>query len=522
MPNLEVDRDNILSQELLKEENFSFTIKEEYLIPDTHPDVQEILLVEANPIVIQTEISNSKGIIDGKIEYNVIYLQREEGSILNSVKYTEKYNNSFNIDFFEHKMECATDCKIEHINAVVINERKIQIETTISANVCIYRNVDFSIVKGMDSSGYVQVLREEQKINRLIEERRIDLNSKSIIRVGMDKPQIEKVISTSARLTKREVKVMEDKIEISCYCNIKILYSSNESKELFKLEDEVYVSKEEELAGVNVDMISYYKLNIDNIDLIIEEDDLGEARIVNTDISIISNVSIFSNDIIELVKDAYSTKFPIELEKEEQKISLIHSIKTLEFTIKDNIHLREGDLRPEEIEVISGNILVDKKTIVDNKINIEGKMQVNVLYKTSEAEKGFSSISEMIPISTILEIPELKDNVKYIVDCYLEQIEGNIEASMISIKASLVVCSKGSYNIERNIITNVIQGEGELDKPKSSIIIYVLDEDETLWNIAKKFNTTIDELIKLNSIQDSDNISKGEKILIPGRALFTN
>lgn len=522
MPSLEVERENILSQELLKEESYSFTIKEEYLIPDTHPDVMEVLLVEANPTVLQTEITNNKGIIDGKIEYNVIYLPREEEAILNSVKYTEKYNDSFNIDIMEHSIECATECRIEHINAVVINERKIQIETKIIANVYIFRNIDFSIVKEMNSSGYVQVLKEEEKINRLIEDKVIDMNSKSIIRVGMDKPQIEKIISSSARLSKKEVKVMDDKIEISCYCKIKILYSSNESKELIKLEDEVYVSNEKEINGVTVDMLSYSKFDIDSLQLIIEEDDLGEARIVNSDISIKCNINIFSNDRIEMIKDAYSTKFPIELEKEEQKISLIHSIKNLEFTIKDNIHLREGDFRPEEIEIITGNVLIDKKDIVDNKINIDGNMLVNVLYKTSESEKGFASIAETIPISTTLEIPELRDSVKYIINCDMEQIEGNIEASTIAIKVSLAVCAKGSYSINKNIITNVIQGEGELEKPKSSIIIYVLDEDETLWNIAKKFNTTIDELIKLNTITDSEDISKGEKILIPGRALFTN
>ena len=38
--------------------------------------------------------------------------------------------------------------------------------------------------------------------------------------------------------------------------------------------------------------------------------------------------------------------------------------------------------------------------------------------------------------------------------------------------------------------------------------------------LAKKYKTTISDIVKLNDIQDPDYIVAGEKLIIPGRAIF--
>ena len=46
------------------------------------------------------------------------------------------------------------------------------------------------------------------------------------------------------------------------------------------------------------------------------------------------------------------------------------------------------------------------------------------------------------------------------------------------------------------------------------------DKGDTLWNLAKKYNTTIEELVKINDIENPDVIIVGQKLIIPGRAVF--
>ena len=55
---------------------------------------------------------------------------------------------------------------------------------------------------------------------------------------------------------------------------------------------------------------------------------------------------------------------------------------------------------------------------------------------------------------------------------------------------------------------------------QASVIIYSVDKGYTLWKLAKKYNTTIEELVKINDIENPEIIIIGQKLIIPGRAIF--
>ena len=43
---------------------------------------------------------------------------------------------------------------------------------------------------------------------------------------------------------------------------------------------------------------------------------------------------------------------------------------------------------------------------------------------------------------------------------------------------------------------------------------YVVQPGDTLWCLAKKFNTTVDDIVELNDIENPDLIYPGQKLLI--------
>ena len=48
-----------------------------------------------------------------------------------------------------------------------------------------------------------------------------------------------------------------------------------------------------------------------------------------------------------------------------------------------------------------------------------------------------------------------------------------------------------------------------------SIIVYYARVGDTLWKIAKKFGSTVDEIVKVNGIENPDVIMPGEQLFIP-------
>ena len=89
-------------------------------------------------------------------------------------------------------------------------------------------------MKDIESTGGVQILRDSAHINRIVADKDVELISKSMIRVGMDKPQINKILNYSAMVHKKEVKMGEDKVYLACYCKLNILYIGGEENQVFR------------------------------------------------------------------------------------------------------------------------------------------------------------------------------------------------------------------------------------------------------------------------------------------------
>ncbi|AOR22577.1 DUF3794 and LysM peptidoglycan-binding domain-containing protein [Clostridium taeniosporum] len=520
MSQIDAIKESIGFEQLIKESNTDCVLKEEYLIPDTHPDVEKILTVEARPVIISKEFVGDKIVVEGKVEYTVLYLAREEGMVVNSVNYMEKFSSNIDLNQEEHRIVCEIECKVEHIEAAIMNERKISIQGAFELYWEMYKSSEVEFVKDIEGTDDIEVLKKTEKINRISANEEIELVGKSNIRVGMDKPQISKILNCSLWLHKKEIKILEDKIYLSCYCKLNILYKGDESKEIICIEDDVYLSKEEEVKGVNPDMMYSVSYNIQNNDLMLEEDDLGEVRIINNEFIVKANVKVFSRENVDVIKDAYCPNFPIELKKEEYELGAIQGTGNTEIVIKDNIPLNENNLIPEEIISCTGTLLISDKQVENDKIIIEGVLKVDVLYKTNDSDKYLANVKSDIPFNTIMDMQGAENGMKAIIKCNIENLEATIEANTIAIKCSAILCAKVCYEVKKQFICDVAEQEGEMPEKKSSVTIYVVGEEDTLWDLAKKYNTTVNDLIKINNIEDQDDIECGRKLIIPGRAIF--
>jgi len=520
MADIDVRKENVQFEQLLRENNSSTILKEEYLIPDTHPDVQKVLTVEARPMIINKELIGDKIVLEGKIEYTVIYLAKEDGLVVDSVNYNQNFTNNIDLNQGEYKVICEAQCNVEHIEATIMNERKISIQGIITIDWELYKSNEFEFVKDIEGNDGVEVLKKTETINKISANEDVELMGKCMIRVGMDKPQINKILKCSLRLHKKEVKIAEDKIYLGCYCKLNILYKGEDSKDIIPLEDDIYLSKEEEVKGITSDMIPTICYEVANNDLMLEEDDLGEVRIINDEFVVKANVKIFSKENIDMIKDAYSNKCLIGLKKAEHEVGILHGANNSESIVKHNIQLKENDLKPEHIISANAAIILTDKQVMKDRVVVEGIIKADILYKTTDDEKYLSSVKAEIPFSAAIDIFGATENMKSIVKGNLESIDAAIEGNSIAIKATIILSGKILYEMNKEFISDIVEEEGDMPEKKASITIYVVGTGDTFWDLAKKYNTTVADLIKINKIEDTEHIEPGQKLIIPGRAIF--
>lgn len=516
---IELIRENIECEQLLGENTCDTIIKAEYLIPDTHPDVIKILTVDSKPFIVNKEVMKDKVYLEGQIEYNIIYLAKEEERMaVYNVTYVGKFSNYVEVPGAEHMMDCEYDCYIEHIECNIMNERKIAIEGVIKLKAEVYRNYTFEIIKDITNSEDIQMLKNPMQVDKIVGTINADMVAKCSMKVPNDKPEIGQILKCDVNIHKKDIKVMENKIAIEAAALVNILYKGKDTREIISLQEEVGISKEVDYEGITSDMETYTDFKVDAMEVNIKQDELGENRVIDIEALVKAATRAMYKEEMDIIQDAYSPSVFMEMKKENYKLNVTHGQAKGEIVVKGDIETDKNMPKISEIVMSSGRVCITDKRIVEDKVVVEGVLNVDVMYKTRDENNYICSSSEEIPFTCPVEIEGCKIQMQSIAKAFLESVEASIEAGNIAIKAVVQVYARVNYIMPKEFLVDISLVEGEIPKKKSSVTIYVVQNGDTLWKIAKNYFTTVDNLVKVNNIENVDDIKLGSKLIIPGRA----
>ncbi|WP_102401473.1 DUF3794 and LysM peptidoglycan-binding domain-containing protein [Haloimpatiens massiliensis] len=518
---MELVRENIEYEQLLGENAVDTVVRQEFIIPDTHPDVEEILMVEANPLVISREIMQDKIYIEGQVEYNVMYLAKgERGNEAFNVSYMGKFSNAIELKGAERDMMCDVESYVEHMECAIANERKVSIEGIIQLKAAVYKNYSFNIVKDISGDEKVQLLKNPASVDKIVSVIPCEIIGKCRMQIPMDNLEISDVIKCDVDIHKEEVKLYDGKLKVEAMARVEVLYKSKDSREINHLEEDIFLSKEEENENIRVDMRDYTDYKLDAINVEIKEDDLGEKRVIDVEILVKTNTKLMYKEEIDMIEDAYSPELMLNIERKNYLLNVIHGQTWCGTVVKGDMAIEENMPNPNKVIMSFGEVCVTDKKLVEDKVIVEGVVDVKVLYKSDDENKYIYSIKDAIPFTCTAEVPGTKIDMNCIAKAKLESIEANVEPGNISVKALVNVYVRVNYITNKDFIVDIKVEENGVPQKKASITIYVVQNGDTLWKIAKKYNCKMEDLSNINAIDDVNMIKVGDKLIIPGRAVI--
>ena len=518
---MELVKENIECEQLLGENTVDTVVKGDFVIPDTEPDVHEILMVDAKPVILSKEILPDKIFMEGQIEYTLLYLAKEEnkGNVY-KVVYSSKFSNYIQMNGADHKMMLDGDCYIEHMECNILNERKIAIETILKLKSTVFRKYDFQIIKDVAVTDDMQMLKNPAIIDKIVGNAEGDLIVKSHIQIPNSKAAIGSVLKCDVNVNRREVRLFDGKVQFQANANVRALYKAKDSRELIFVEDNIPVEKEIEFAGVNQSMENITEFIVNALEFNVKEDDLGENRILDVEALIKANSRIMFKEEIDRIEDAYSPSMNVKLEKKTYELNVMHGQNSIQTLVKEDIEIGDNKQRPISIIAYTSKACITDKKMLEDKVALEGVLNINVLYKTADEDRYVSSVNEEIPFACNVEIPGSKIDMQCFAKVVVENMDVSVQANTIAIKGLLDVNARVNYSTNKEFLVNIEPQEGEVPSKKHSLTIYVVQQGDTLWKIAKKYFTTIENLIKVNSIDIPEVIKPGQKLIIPGKAIM--
>lgn len=518
---IDLIKENIESVQALGENIGNIMIKEEYIIPDTMPDVIDIIDVKVIPKIKSKEVMRDKVYIEGEALYEVLYKGREgETFSVYGANYKGLFKDYIGLENSEKGMNCKTGLSIEHIKWNIINERKIGIEGILNAKVIVYKENNYNILKDIKNNEDVQTLKIPFEHERKIATIEEDLVSKVHFDIPQDKSEAISILSNNLFIYDRKILVEDNKIKVSLKIRCDIVYKTKEDGKIVVVSDNMILSKDIEYRDILSDMNGTAEFSIIDFENTIKEDDLGERRGIDGEVLVKADIRITSKESIEILQDAYSKDKVLKIDKENYKINFVENKVDAEVIIKSTIDFDDREIKPSEIIYSRGELSEIQTKVLEDKVVVEGVVNAKVLYKTNNEENIIKCCNEDIPFTTTVDVKGAKIDMEGEVTPYINVLDINYENGSIKIKTAITMSISIISKMTKEFALSIEEEEGNIPTKKGSFIIYTVQKGDTLWKIAKKYYTSLEEIIKINEISDSNKIDIGQKVIIPGRAIL--
>lgn len=518
---LDLIKDYIEYEQSIAENDTKLFIKDEYVIPDTLPDVDKILMLDVKPMITNKEVETDKVNLEGQLQYTILYMAKDGGATeAHSVIYNGNISESVDMIGAQSNMYCDVELNIEHMDCVIINERKISIQGFIVCKCNGYNINSFEIVKDVHEGKDIQFLKNPMTLDKVMEPVEAELLGKSEIKIDMDKNECLKVIKYNVTIGKKDVRVYDGGLKIEAMANVVILYKGKNGRDLFCVSENVPLYKEVTVDELKPNMEYFTDFCLQSFEYDVRQDDMGENRIIDVEFVVKAITHVMYKEEVEVIQDGYCPTKLLNMEVKENNLNVIQGHGYTEHLVKGDIDVKDGDLKPNKVIMTTATVCITDKNIKNDKVEIEGLLKVNVLYGTEDEENYLVTLDEEIPFNCKVDIPGAKPNMQVTANVALEMIEGSLEAGNVSIRSVVKVHCKVYYSIKNKFLVNMFVNEGEIPQKKASIMIYVVQPEDTLWSIAKKYLTTVDEIMSVNDLAEGEEVKTSQKLIIPGRAKF--
>lgn len=507
-----------VSKEILAVNNLVFDgcqelpIDIDFSLPDYCPDMQRILKCVVKPDISSRSISGDRLTIDGNASIHIIYIDADKNSV-RCCENSTPFSCSFDLKTTPENAVNTSSIRLEYVNCRAVSPRKVDIHGAFSVCCKVYSKDSIDISSCIDGKDIQQKVISAPA-NSLVGIGQQQFSVDEILDIAQGKPEPEIIIRSNVAISPSEYKVMDGKVVVKGDAIIKILYSGEfDASNLEVMEYSVPVSQIVDVPGVSEECSCVVKTEILSHNEQIHSESQESNNMLSTNIRFSIAVFAYSPKQLSIVTDAYSTEHNLELSKEPLNICSLSDTINDNFSFKTAIDLPGAKI--SQIIDVWSDVASAKGSYSDGQITFNGKMNICVLALDSEnvplyieriAEfqysKDFSADSDNISACAMV----VPTSIGYRISSN-NSIEIKVDAKIYS---DIYVCRRF------NVVASACADE-ETPKEKdtsAALTIYYAGKGENIWDIARKYYTSVDAIKCENDIT-GDTIDNNMMLLIP-------
>lgn len=493
-------------------------VEESVIVPDFKPDIDRVLSVVGDIKVNNKVIENNKYFVEGVVDCTALYQTQEEGSKLQNITIEIPFTQSIEVEE-EGDIQALLNTNVEYLDYELINTRKLNIRGVLGLQGKFIKRQQYPLLNDIKGLEDMQMLRNWTKITTIADRAKDQAMVKEQIDLG-EMPSIIEIIKSQAKILEKEIQWSEGQIMVNGTIGIELIYigetEGNQSVEY--VEYKMPFAHIVETPNIRGEGQYEYQFNFDVEEILtsIQSNEEGKFNIVDLEVLVALEGTIYEDHEIESIVDAYSPSIQTHLEKEAINCSEMLSNEKVQSVIKEKINLPINQEGIENIISVDGKVKITDAQIQEDQWVVDGVVEVEVLYQALGEEESYYALKEEVPFNENFDLDSSGE------------ITGEAFASISHIGSQLI----GTDEIDLKIILDIqcqlfkpvvfyaidhiepLEEVQEEESKEAKISVYFKQPEDSLWEIAKRYQITMEEVIGQNDIQDQDNIPNYTPIII--------
>ncbi|MDR1914026.1 MAG: DUF3794 domain-containing protein [Clostridiales bacterium] len=516
-------KEKVYLDQIIDRESMQLLLEGDIIVPDVKPDMAQIVSTDAKVTIDRAESSSDRVNFIGKLDLIALYIAKGADKPIYSLSISTPIDDFINLDGVTKDMWVDVKADLANVDYKMLNDRKINYRAIVNVAVGAEYSDVKDIVVNIENVPENQLLKAKLKMRKTLDNKHDHFTVKDQITLPSSKPNIQEIIQCAVQIANKDVRIAAGRVNISGELLVSTLFKGDSDENLVEfIENEIPFNGSVDVSGARDDMYADVTLNVQDQYVQVRPDADGEDRIIDIEAVVGAILKVYSSDSIEILADAYSTGENLNIEKESVTYPTLVCRNRNQTTIKEIIQLDNNSPDILQIFRVKGNIQLDDVKIIEDKTIVEGIIEANVLYLAESDETPLYSFQAVIPYRQVIETKGSTSDMKVNLEIGIDHIAFNM-LSRREVEARFLLSFNTQIVEEKTVdIINDIEFN-ELDpsviENMASVTVYVVQQGDSLWKIAKKYNTSIDELLSVNDMENPGKINAGQKLLILKKAV---
>lgn len=499
-------KENLSVNKLVATKKEILLVEGDMIVPDSKPDILNTICTSGVISIYKKETLDGKIRIEGGINTYIMYLSEDSEDKIRGINTSLDFSEAIQVPNCQEGMSCRVNTKLKLIESKVINGRKVGMKATLEVDVRIYSNEEIEIINSLQNADGIQMLNEDLKVNSLVGMGETKIYAKDTIAID-NVDNLAEILKSNICICDKDVKISYNKILTKAEAEVKLMYLTEDNR-INKITTKIPVVGFIDIPNVTEENICDVDYEIRNI--VIKPNSMEEHSIyVEIEVGVVAVV--YEEKQINLIQDLYSPCEELEFNK--KKVTTITSKQNRREIKQIREQVTLENMKNKSILDVDVVPVIQKENKLNSRIVYEGEVVLE--FVLSNANLEIDKQTAKIPFECSIENVEDGENLNTDMDIEIMNQDfivqdGGVVSSNIDMSMNM-----NSYRDTNLNIMDEIQTNGEREAEDYSIVMYIVKKGDTLWNIAKKFGSTVEDIVRTNGIEDENKIYSGQKIYIP-------